>query len=457
MRFLLTLLLLAPAFSFAQGVNFETGNWKSVLAKAKVQNRMVYVDVYTTWCGPCKVLERTVFPQKEAGDKYNSLFVNYRIDAEKGEGIALKAKYRVTGFPTHLFINPKTEAVVYQAGGAGDVAGFNENADIALEEKADPMTWTLYTKGFSAGRRDPQFLKDYLRKANRLNKNNDAVLDAYVATLDKTNIPDSTLYFLEDNTKTIWNNAVPLLEANRTRLDTRDTGEHYYGYTHQVESWLYPSYERAVAAKDEQKLTRLIAFIKTNMPDEADLQGFFYRKMYYENTKNPVKLAAVEKEEVARILSKTRSDYKTVDDNNRKNLESSIRYQLASMALPEGANLDTIVAANIARNPKGFPSVRDAEVLNNLAWKTYENKKANPAQLAEALQWSAKAMELSEPFPVEWAANADTHASLLYRTGQKEAAVQMEEDAVKALEKAGKKETAMDYGKTIQKMKSGTY
>ncbi len=458
MRFLLTLLLLVPTASFAQGIHFETGNWKAVLAKAKKQNRMVYVDVYTTWCGPCKVLAQTVFPQKEAGDKYNPLFVNYRIDAEKGEGIALKKKYTVSGFPTHLYIDPKTEAVVYRTLGAGDVADFNKNADVALEEAADPMTWAVYTKSFTAGTRNTPFLKAYLRKAARLDKNNDAILNAYIATLDKTNIPDSTLYFLEDNTHTIWNNAVPILEAARARLDTRDTGEHYYGYAQQAERWLYPSYEEAKAAKDEQKLATLVSFIQTAFPDgaEADNQTFFYRKRYYEETENAAKLAAIEREEVEQMVSKNLAYYSAADAKARKNLESSIRYQLAAMTIPEGKNIDTIVAYNIARNATGFPSIRAANTLNDAAWKTYENKKATAAELQQGLKWSAKALEFSQPYPEQWASYADTHAALLYRTGQKAEAVQLEEKALKALQTAKSKDVAA-YEKTLQKMKAGTF
>ena len=459
MRFLITLFVLAPTALFAQGIHFETGNWKAVLAKAKAQNRMVYVDAYTTWCGPCKVLERTVFPQKEAGDKYNSLFVNYRLDAEKGEGIAFKKKYRVTAFPSHLFINPKTEEIVYRTTGAGGVALFNQNADVALEEAADPMTWDLYAKSFAAGTRDPRFLKAYLLKAARLKQNNDAILNAYIAPLDKAALPDSTLYFLEDNTRTIWNDAVPILAANRARLATRDTGEHYYGYGYQVDRWLYPSYEVARDAKDEQQLSGLVSFIQANISDgaEADNQIFFYRKRYYEETEDSVKGAAVAAEEVALMASKPLAYFSVADAKAREDMESGIRYQLKSMTLPEGTNLDTLVAKNMAQNAGAFPSVRAAELLNSAAWKTYENKKATAADLQEALKWSGKAMAFSQSYPEYWAAFADTHASLLYRTGQKEEAFLTEAKAIKALQGAGKKEDADRYEQTLQKMKSGTY
>ncbi len=63
MRLLLILLPL-PFFSSAQGIHFETGNWKAVLAKAKKENRLVYMDMYATWCAPCQVLAKNIFPLK---------------------------------------------------------------------------------------------------------------------------------------------------------------------------------------------------------------------------------------------------------------------------------------------------------------------------------------------------------------------------------------------------------
>lgn len=458
MRFLTALLLLAPTLAFSQGIHFEDGDWKTVLAKAKKDSRLVYVDVYTTWCGPCKVLAATIFPQKEAGDVYNARFVNYRIDAEKGEGVALAKKYEVNGFPTHLFIDPKTEAVVYRPMGAPQtVAGFNEHADIALAEQADPMTWAVYTRDFKAGNRKPEFLASYLRKAERLDQSNDAILDAYVATLDTCNLPDSTLYWLSENVNTIWNKAVPVLYAHRERLAARDTGQHWYRFEDLADRWLYPSYNQAKNAKDEARLAQLVTFIQTYIPEDKEENIYFYRKNFYEETGNAAKLKSVEQAEGSRILQKSLSDYREGDAAARKRMEAQVRYQLPSLKLSETDNVDSIVARNVARNVGTHPSVRAASTLNSLAWKIYEDKKATAADLQQALKWSAKAMEFTAPHPAKWAANADTHASLLYRTGKKSDAVALEEKAVSALEAAGEKKEADRYTETLQKMKAGTY
>lgn len=38
----------------AQGITFREGSWKEILAMAKKENKLVFVDNYTSWCGPCK-------------------------------------------------------------------------------------------------------------------------------------------------------------------------------------------------------------------------------------------------------------------------------------------------------------------------------------------------------------------------------------------------------------------
>ncbi|MGO4709461.1 thioredoxin family protein [Chryseobacterium sp. 2TAF14] len=107
---ILSFLFLA-AIAFAQGIKFEEGNFKSILAKAKKENKLVFIDAYAVWCGPCKLMVKNIFPLKPVGDYYNANFVNAKIDMEKGEGIDLAKKYNVKVFPTYLFINGDGEEV----------------------------------------------------------------------------------------------------------------------------------------------------------------------------------------------------------------------------------------------------------------------------------------------------------------------------------------------------------
>ena len=121
------LIFICMTWGFAQGIKFETGTWSEMLAKAKTENKLVFVDVYTQWCGPCKNVAKNVFPQQKLGDVYNEQFINFQIDAESPEGKEFVKQYPVPGYPTFFYINGEG-VVINKAVGGMDVDGFLQEA-----------------------------------------------------------------------------------------------------------------------------------------------------------------------------------------------------------------------------------------------------------------------------------------------------------------------------------------
>ena len=93
------------------GIQFTTISFNEALELAKKEKKNIFLDAYASWCGPCKMLKRNVFPRKEVGDFFNTNFINMAIDMEQGEGPQLARKYNVQAYPTLLFINSKGEVV----------------------------------------------------------------------------------------------------------------------------------------------------------------------------------------------------------------------------------------------------------------------------------------------------------------------------------------------------------
>jgi thioredoxin 1 len=93
------------AVSTEPGIQFSDAAWKTQLDKAKAENKLVFLDAYTSWCGPCKMLQKNVFTQQSVGDFFNKEFINVKIDMEKGEGPTLALQYPLEGYPTLLFID----------------------------------------------------------------------------------------------------------------------------------------------------------------------------------------------------------------------------------------------------------------------------------------------------------------------------------------------------------------
>lgn len=85
-------------------IQFST-SLKKAKEIAKKENKLLFVDNYATWCGPCKKLDATVFKDAEVAKYFNENFINVKIDVEKGEGPAIQKQYKINSVPTLLFMD----------------------------------------------------------------------------------------------------------------------------------------------------------------------------------------------------------------------------------------------------------------------------------------------------------------------------------------------------------------
>ena len=119
-----TLLMGWSVSASSQGISFFKGTFDEALAKAKQENKLVFVDFYATWCGPCKQMAEKVFTDEEVGKYMNDKFVCMQIDVEKeGWQKETARNFNVTVLPTLIFF--KADASV-----ASRLAGAREKADL---------------------------------------------------------------------------------------------------------------------------------------------------------------------------------------------------------------------------------------------------------------------------------------------------------------------------------------
>ena len=175
------------ALKAAEGIVFEQGTWQEALNKAKAENKLIFMDCYTSWCGPCKMLAKEVFTDPDAAKFFNEHFVNVKVDMEKGEGVALKDKYGVHAYPTLNFINAQGE-LQHCIVGSMEVEDFLKEAQKAIDGKG----LIALTKEYEAGNREPEFVISYLKALGDAYKSEDAekVCLAYFATLDKAKLQE---------------------------------------------------------------------------------------------------------------------------------------------------------------------------------------------------------------------------------------------------------------------------
>jgi thiol-disulfide isomerase/thioredoxin len=118
------------AFSQSKGIKFETGTFTEVKAKAKKQKKLIFMDCYTTWCGPCTAMTENTFPDPQAGEYFNKYFINAKFDMEKGEGKALALKYEIQCYPNLLILDADGN-VLHRAAGFQEVEELIEFAKTA--------------------------------------------------------------------------------------------------------------------------------------------------------------------------------------------------------------------------------------------------------------------------------------------------------------------------------------
>lgn len=152
--FSLFILFISLSVFSQESINFEKGTFKEILAKAKKEKKLVFMDAFAVWCGPCKLMEKNIFPLPSVSEYYNANFINARFDMEKGEGQEIAMKYGVRSYPTFLFLNGDGEVVMKNYGYMGE----KDFLTIAQEANQPKYRNSSNKELFEKGENNPEFL-----------------------------------------------------------------------------------------------------------------------------------------------------------------------------------------------------------------------------------------------------------------------------------------------------------
>ncbi|MCX6279098.1 MAG: thioredoxin domain-containing protein [Bacteroidetes bacterium] len=151
----------SPGFGQKRSIAFIEKPWSEIIALAKAQDKLIFLDAYTTWCGPCKWIAANMFTNDSIADFYNQKFICAHFDMEKGEGTALSRTYQVKAYPTLLFINGNGEMVHKIVGAPQKVENYFEMGNIAMTPGEG---FAAYQKKFEEGNRDQKFMTIYFER-----------------------------------------------------------------------------------------------------------------------------------------------------------------------------------------------------------------------------------------------------------------------------------------------------
>ncbi len=281
--FLLTLTALVSRSS-AQGIDFFHGPMAEALQKAQKEDKIIFIDCFTEWCGPCKRMAATTFKDEKIGDFFNGAFVNMKIDMEKGEGPDLAIKYNVTAYPTYLFVNQKGE-VVHQSLGAMQADAFLEVAKTAMGKMDNSKE---FEKAYSEGKRDPDLILKYVRALNRAGKPSLKIVNDYLAKQPDLTQPDNLRIIFEGTTQAD-SKVFDLLVKNRDKVAALYMPQQVKD---RIEAACQKTLQNATTYKNDALRKEAIDKMKMYCPDKADAFALHADMKYYEAARDPKNFCA---------------------------------------------------------------------------------------------------------------------------------------------------------------------
>jgi thioredoxin-related protein len=402
-------------------------NWQQVLKKAKKEKKYIFVDCFTTWCGPCKKMDKEVYDNDSVGELLNAKFISVKVqmDSTKGDNDFTRSwyktakemgtAYRVTEYPTFLFFSPDGE-VVYKDLGYKAPDQFMQVAQNALTPSKQ---YYALVRAYKKGR------KDYINMPNLI-------------TMAKQ-LGDTSNY-------------LPLLTD-------------YYAYLQSLDKdKLYTKENIEFIASTINKSSQLP--FRMFYPDGSDVDKVMKKEGYaktvvdhiiFKEKANPFLSAAEGKTEPDWniLYNNIAKDYKA-DYADRTVLDAKMRwYWFYQNMLKYASTLND----KMEKYGSDTTSYGEDFKLNNQAFLIWE-KINEVKELKRIIGWMAGVVRRGEKatgfYSEYWPLYIDTYANLLYKIGETQEAFKWQELAVgKARELAIDKSDLRTIEENLEKMKKG--
>jgi len=258
----------------AQEINWFKGTWLETKAKAKAENKYIFIDGYTVWCGACKLMDQETFSDSDVISFINKNYVAIQLDMEAGEGQKIAMKYEVDGFPTFLIFNPNGK-YVFRAEGDQKKDLFLTTLNKTLNKEKQ-----FNAPGYSASidLAYPDFYKDaHDGSGNRKYPKTEEV----TAYLDK-----QTDLFSEINWAII-SSFYAGEKYTQFFLDNIDKYKNLYGDINQkLTILIYSKLQQAIAENSEAKLNDILALTDKYVTENKDWMKIYYKIGFYTGVKD---------------------------------------------------------------------------------------------------------------------------------------------------------------------------
>ncbi|MFM9946426.1 MAG: thioredoxin family protein [Saprospiraceae bacterium] len=250
----------------AQGIEFFHGTWSEAIEKAKSEEKLIFVDAFASWCGPCKRMAAQTFPDPKAGEFFNANFINLKIDMEMPENAEFAGKFPVNSYPTLMFIDA-TEKIVLKEVGGKNVEQLLETGKKALGKNDKSVD---YEKKYAEGDREPKMLFDYVRALNAAGKPSLKITNEYLNT-QKDLTTEFNLKFILEGAVDADSRVFELLLKNRDKVEAVTSKD---AVNARVEKACKNTVAKAIEFKNKTLLNEAKTKMKASNPARAAVFGY---------------------------------------------------------------------------------------------------------------------------------------------------------------------------------------
>jgi thiol-disulfide isomerase/thioredoxin len=404
---------------YSQGIIFRQDDWQNVLMQAKAQKKLIFVDIYTTWCGPCKEMDKKTFTDGMVGDKFNAKFVNYKLDAEKGFGITLAKRYNVTSYPTCLFVDAN-ENLIYKQEGLLRSGDLLKEADMVINNQANAKPLWALDKLYNEGRRDSEFLYEYIAvRSLYANIDNTTLVEEYLKTLTPIQLSsDKILRLIVNNGFKIDGKAFDLL------LKFREKAEGLFeGGTEKVNMAFAQSinevFQKALETKNNTLFEKALTANLKALPNTADRVNDKNKLAFYLAIKDVNKFSEAAEQYLDQYVM-----FVQIESIRKQDLwEFDKMMQAYKLGIRDSVGAGAIRYQEIKKYGKYTMARLTANELNEVV-KAFQDQIEDKGKLRKATEWAKRSLEL-----VETPDSYHLYAQLMLKLGEKQQALDIEQKA----------------------------
>ena len=406
------------------GIKFQEGTWKEVTELAKKENKLIFIDVYTSWCGPCKLMVRDIFPLPEVGNFFNKSFINYKIDAEKGEGISIAKEYGVNAYPTYIFVHP-TGKLIYKSLGSMPADRFIKEGENALAEFNDPKPFAEWENEYLSRKNDLEFLNEYMLKRQKLQLDNSIIVEDYMRASNNQDLINHPHFQTLIQINPIQTDGLffkYLIENKDAIIKKQNWIENRY--YNQLARYLADDLDRAIKLNSEElmiSISKKRELLKgnTNPLWEADA----LRMKFYGQTENEKSIIPVLKRYAKSVIAANRDSILNKGKSQVAQFDEQVKLGNIKISQDEMERTRNLMET--------MPSLEHAYRIRDIA-KNAVQTSTNKSLLKDADSWLKVALSYSDHFTIY-----ETIAALNQKLGKKELAITNQKKAIEQFNKLG--------------------